>query len=156
MSDSPGERDPAGEGIPRDDETGPTPDDARGPAWPGPPPPIPEVLREPNSKSPESHRRRPGFKARTAHLFGLETDASEFRALGVGFELAAMFAAGLILGWGFDYLFGTGPKGVYIGGAIGMVTGLHQAIKDGLRLSKSMERKERARRARGHDPKRGD
>lgn len=63
-----------------------------------------------------------------------------WRMAGIGMQVASEVAAGVILGWLFDYWRGTGNIGVIVGGCVGIAVGLWSLIRNSLKLNKQLDR----------------
>jgi F0F1-type ATP synthase assembly protein I len=63
-----------------------------------------------------------------------------WRMAGIGMQVASEVAAGVILGWLFDYLRGRGNIGVAVGACAGIAVGLWSLIRNSLKLNKQLER----------------
>lgn len=53
---------------------------------------------------------------------------------GMGFELASEIAAGALLGFGADYLFGSRPVGIIVGTVLGIVVAMGRFLRQALDL----------------------
>lgn len=95
------------------------------------PGPIPEALREPPAKPPESKK--------------LPDVAGMARAWAVALDFVFMILAGGLLGWGFDWWRGTLPWGLLGGLVFGFVVAFWRIIK----ATQKQEAQERAGRGRG-------
>lgn len=60
-------------------------------------------------------------------------DRSWLRLAGLGFELAASIAGGVLIGWWIDRRFGTSPKATVGLGLIGLFGGMYNLIRTALR-----------------------
>jgi F0F1-type ATP synthase assembly protein I len=60
-------------------------------------------------------------------------DKSWLRLAGLGFELAASIAGGVLIGWWIDRRLGTSPKATVGLGLIGLFGGMYNLIKTALR-----------------------
>jgi F0F1-type ATP synthase assembly protein I len=60
-------------------------------------------------------------------------DKSWLRLAGLGFELAASIAGGVLIGWWIDRRLGTSPKATVALGLIGLFGGMYNLIKTALR-----------------------
>ena len=69
-----------------------------------------------------------------------------FQMLGLGWQMSTEVIAGAALGWGVDYFFGTGPKGVTIGSLVGVAVAIYSLVRGGLRLYKSVDRADAMRK----------
>lgn len=65
---------------------------------------------------------------------------AEMGLAGMGFDLAASVGVATALGWWIDRRFDTAPWGVVICGAIGIIGGLYNFVKAGIRAQQSAER----------------
>ncbi|HEY3324731.1 MAG TPA: AtpZ/AtpI family protein [Planctomycetota bacterium] len=59
-----------------------------------------------------------------------ENDASLWRLLNLGVQLAGTVAVFVAVGWWLDNRFGWSPWGVLIAGMLGISAGLYQFVKD--------------------------
>ncbi|MEM7628233.1 MAG: AtpZ/AtpI family protein [Planctomycetota bacterium] len=121
-------------------------------------PEIPDILRDPADRATDNSKAPAGEAPRTRGVTGLlghgfarqfspkRASSPELKAIGIAFQLFAMFGAGLLLGWGADTLFGSKPIGILTGACVGLVTGMYHSIRDGLKLSRELERIEEQRR----------
>jgi F0F1-type ATP synthase assembly protein I len=66
----------------------------------------------------------------------------------MGFELAASILGLTLLGLWIDHRFQTGPTGVLVGAALGVVGGLYNFIRAALRLSAAEQASKRSKDAR--------
>lgn len=62
------------------------------------------------------------------------------RAIGLGLDFSAMTGAGVLLGWGADYLLGT-KRWVLIGLAVGLATASWHFYKGARRLNRDLDKK---------------
>jgi F0F1-type ATP synthase assembly protein I len=69
-----------------------------------------------------------------------------WRVAGLAFMLAAETAAGAFLGWLYDRWQGTAPKGLTIGGLIGLVVGLVSFVRAALAVARPVRPPDPARR----------
>lgn len=60
-------------------------------------------------------------------------DKSWLRLAGLGFELAASIAGGVLIGWWIDRRFGTSPRATVALGLVGLFGGMYNLIKTALR-----------------------
>ena len=63
-----------------------------------------------------------------------------WRMAGIGMQVASEVAAGVILGWLFDYWRGKGNIGVVIGACVGIAVGLWSLVRNSLKLNNQLER----------------
>jgi F0F1-type ATP synthase assembly protein I len=88
-------------------------------------------------------------------------EANWTRLSGLGIELAAAVGGAVALGYWWDHHFGTSPWGIVGWGAVGLVGGMYNLIRQSLLAFKEegSEAKDRARAAHGDksgiDPKDG-
>jgi len=54
---------------------------------------------------------------------------------GMGFEMASEVAAGALIGFGLDHLFGTRPGCTIAGAILGILVGMSRFIREALRLT---------------------
>lgn len=73
-----------------------------------------------------------------------EQEAAEVRVgwkmAGIGMQVASEVAAGVILGWLFDYWRGHGNIGVVVGASAGIAVGLWSLIRNTLKLNRQLDR----------------
>lgn len=60
-------------------------------------------------------------------------DKSWLRLTGLGFELAASIAGGVLIGWWIDRRLGSSPKATVALGLVGLLGGLYNLIRTALR-----------------------
>jgi F0F1-type ATP synthase assembly protein I len=58
--------------------------------------------------------------------------SSGARLAGMGFELVAGVGAFILIGYWWDRHFGTGPKGLIVGAALGLIGGMYNLIRQSL------------------------
>ena len=63
-----------------------------------------------------------------------------WRMAGIGMQVASEVAAGVLLGWLFDYWRGHGTIGVIIGACAGIGVALWSLIRNALRLNRELDR----------------
>ncbi len=66
---------------------------------------------------------------------------AELGLAGLGFDLAASVAVGMLLGWWIDRRFETGPWGTLICATIGIVGGLLNFVRAGQRAAREAQRR---------------
>lgn len=59
---------------------------------------------------------------------------------GIGFQVTSEVAAGVLMGWLFDYWRGTGHVGVLVGSIAGIAVALWSLIRNTLRLNSELEK----------------
>ena len=59
---------------------------------------------------------------------------------GLGMEVAALVAAGAVLGWLYDRWRGTGTTGMLVGSVIGISVGLWSMIRGAIKLNRELDR----------------
>lgn len=62
---------------------------------------------------------------------------SFWRLAGLGTELAASIAGGVLVGWWLDRELGTAPRGLVIAAGIGAIGGLYNLIRQALAAGRS-------------------
>ena len=62
------------------------------------------------------------------------------RFAGMGLELASGIAGCTLLGYGIDYAFGTGKKGVITGAILGCVGGMYHLIKQAIVMDRALRK----------------
>ncbi|MBL9150114.1 MAG: AtpZ/AtpI family protein [Phycisphaerae bacterium] len=71
-----------------------------------------------------------------------EDNAKTMRAgwqlMGVGWEFGSQVVAGLLLGWGIDWLFNTRPWGLVIGPICGLAVGMWTFIRRAMAIDRSL------------------
>jgi F0F1-type ATP synthase assembly protein I len=65
---------------------------------------------------------------------------AEMGLAGMGFDLAASVGVATALGWWIDRRYDTAPWGVVVCAAIGIIGGLYNFVKAGLRAQRRAER----------------
>jgi len=83
---------------------------------------------EPPTDTPESRRR-----ARDRAERGVG-----YRMFGIGYTSVSEAIAGLLIGAGVDWAFGTGPWGLVVGGVAGIGVAMWSLVRNGLRLQASL------------------
>jgi ATP synthase protein I len=71
------------------------------------------------------------------------------RASGVGIEFAAAVAGFSLVGIWVDHHYGSGPWGLLVGLALGLIGGTYNLVRDSLLASKEAERSDRETSDRG-------
>jgi len=61
-----------------------------------------------------------------------------YRMFGIGYMSASEAIAGLLLGAGVDWVFGSGPWGLVVGGGMGVVVGMWSLVRRSLQLQESL------------------
>ena len=61
-----------------------------------------------------------------------EERSSWTRLAGIGFELVAAVGAFMLVGYWWDRHFGTAPKGMLVGAALGLIGGMYNLIRQSL------------------------
>ena len=97
-----------------------------------------------------SDRRRFRFAGRRALGLASDDDRNRhsgpderslmIRFAGMGLELASGIAGCTLIGYGFDYLFGTGTKGVLIGAILGCVGGMYHLIRRAFEIDRALRK----------------
>lgn len=94
---------------------------------------MPEILRQPTPQTaPKPKKRR--------FTLVSETSGPEMRAIGLGLDFTAMAGAGVLLGWGADYLLGT-KRWLIIGLVVGLATASWHFYKGARRLNRELDKK---------------
>lgn len=68
-----------------------------------------------------------------------------WKMAGLAFQFGTEIIAGLLLGWGVDAFFGTGPWGVMIGTIAGILVGTLHLVRQSIRINREMDRAEAGR-----------
>lgn len=92
---------------------------------------MPEILR--NAPPPREVSKKKRF------TLIAQPSGPEMRAIGIGLEFTAMVAAGVLLGWGADFLLGT-SHWLIVGLVVGLLTGGWQLFKGARRLNRDLDR----------------
>lgn len=61
-----------------------------------------------------------------------------YRMFGIGYMSASEAIAGLLLGAGVDWVFGSAPWGLVVGGGIGVLVGMWSLVRRSLQLQESL------------------
>jgi len=93
--------------------------------------------------APSGPRRDPSSRIRGKPFFS-SVDAS---LLGIGSQMLSEVAAGVLLGYGLDYLLGTKNRWVVVGSIAGIVVAMWTVVRIAMRLQTT--RREPPRRQRG-------
>lgn len=64
-----------------------------------------------------------------------------WRMAGLAFEVSSMVLGGAALGWLCDRWFESAPTGVLVGSLLGIVVGLWDLIRGGLKLNRELDRR---------------
>ncbi len=74
-----------------------------------------------------------------------EAKARMFRLMGMGWTLVTEVAAGLLLGWGVDWIFGYDKVFLIVGAIVGLLVGMFSFIRSGMAENRRLEQERKNR-----------
>lgn len=74
-----------------------------------------------------------------------EAKARMFRLMGMGWTLVTEVAAGLLLGWGVDWIFGYDKVFLIVGAIVGLLVGMFSFIRSAMAENRRLEQERKNR-----------